>query len=189
MLSSFLLQAAALKDHFSPYGEISALELEDVGDHDSSQSEARIRFTTRQAAERAFVNGKKWKDHTLKFIWMTPSNSSTDRKVSASNEHADTDDHPEEKDQVILETKEKDQVTQDTNISRDKESLESGVNSFLEHTDDQSEDHVMAEAIVLGDKEPSNSGNKNSPEHSEMGEDRQCIQVSSAEQPPEGNVC
>ncbi|XP_028772341.1 zinc finger CCCH domain-containing protein 41 isoform X2 [Neltuma alba] len=178
-LPAGLADAAVLKDHFSPYGEISAVELEDVGDHDSSQSEARVSFTTRQAAERAFTNGKSWKDHHLKFMWLTPSNSSTVRKVSASKEPIDTDDQPKEKDQVM----------QDTNISGDKDPLDSGVKSCSEHTDDQpEEDHVMAESIASGDDETLNSGAKNSSEHTETGEDRQCSQTS-AEQSPEGSVC
>ncbi|XP_054815094.1 zinc finger CCCH domain-containing protein 41 isoform X1 [Prosopis cineraria] len=177
-LPAGLANAAVLKEHFSPYGEISAVELEDVRDH-INQSEARISFTTRQAAERAFINGKSWKEHSLKFMWLTPSNSSSDRKVSNSKEPVDTDDHPEEKDQVM----------QETNISGDKEPSDSGVKSCLEHTDDHPEDYVMAEASTSEDEEPSNSGTKNSSEHTETGEDRQCSQTSSAEQSPEGNVC
>ncbi|KAI9075557.1 hypothetical protein K1719_042463 [Acacia pycnantha] len=157
-LPAGLENAAVLKDHFSPYGEISAIELEDEGDHDSSQSEARICFTTCQAAWKAFNNGKSWKDHNLKFMWLTPSNSSSDTRVSTSKEPLATDDHPEEKDQVM----------QETDISRDKEPLDSGVKSCLEHTDDQpEEDHVMAESITSGDEEPLNSGTKNSSEHTE----------------------
>jgi RNA-binding protein 26 len=64
-----------LKEHFLPYGELSAVELEDVQVGDSSQQEARLNFTTRGAAEQAFIKGKCWKEHNLKFMWVAPTNS------------------------------------------------------------------------------------------------------------------
>lgn len=70
-----LANVAALKEHFLPYGELSAVELEDVQVDDSSQQEARLNFTTRGAAEQAFIKGKCWKEHNLKFMWVTPTNS------------------------------------------------------------------------------------------------------------------
>lgn len=36
---------------------------------------ACITFTTRRSAERAFVSGKCWQGHNLKFTWLTSSNS------------------------------------------------------------------------------------------------------------------
>lgn len=177
-----------MKEHFSPYGELSSVELEEVGVHDSSQSEARISFATRQAAERAFINGKCWKDHNLKFMWLTYSSSSNDsggRKVSSSapKEPIDTDDHPEDKELVM----------QEVTISGDKELSDSGTktNNCLEQTDVQLEDkdHVMLEVITTSrDEEPLNSGTKNGLEHTETGEDLQSSQISSAEQSPEGDV-
>lgn len=90
-----------MKEHFSPYGELSTVELEDVQVNDCSQHEARINFTNRRAAERAFINGKCWKDHDLKFMWVTPNSSnatgSRERSLSAPREPLDTDDHAEEK--------------------------------------------------------------------------------------------
>ncbi|RDX60789.1 Zinc finger CCCH domain-containing protein 41, partial [Mucuna pruriens] len=93
---------AVLKEHFSPYGDLSAVELEDVQVNDSSQQEAHITFTTRWAAERAYINGKCWKDHNLKFMWLTPTSSSNatgsrERSLSSPKEPLDTDDHSEEK--------------------------------------------------------------------------------------------
>ena len=70
-----------MKEHFSSYGDLSTVELEDM---DVSESEASkicsacITFTTRRSAERAFVNGKCWQDHNLKFMWLTSSNSRSD---------------------------------------------------------------------------------------------------------------
>lgn len=83
-----LANVAALEEHFLPYGELSAVELEDVQVNDSSEQEARVNFTTRGAAEQAFTKGKCWKDHNLKFMWLTPTNSgnatvSRERSLSA----------------------------------------------------------------------------------------------------------
>ncbi|KAF1859839.1 hypothetical protein Lal_00028022 [Lupinus albus] len=101
-LPAGLANVAVLKEHFLPYGELSAIELEDVQVNDSSQQEAHIIFTTRGAAERAFINGKCWKDHSLKFMWLTPCNSSnaagsSEHSLSAPKELSDTDDHSEGK--------------------------------------------------------------------------------------------
>jgi len=91
-----------LKEHFSPYGELSSVELEDGQTNDSSQQEAHITFTTRWAAERAFSNGKCWNEQNLKFMWLTPTISSNatggrERSLSASKEPLDSDDHSKEK--------------------------------------------------------------------------------------------
>ncbi|KAM2682804.1 hypothetical protein EV1_044505 [Malus domestica] len=71
---------AIMKEHFSPYGDLSNAELEDLesreGDSELEKSKdcsARITFTTRRSAERAFLNGKCWEGHDLKFIWLTSS--------------------------------------------------------------------------------------------------------------------
>ncbi|KAK7271650.1 hypothetical protein RJT34_27727 [Clitoria ternatea] len=100
-LPAGLANVSVLKEHFFPYGEISAVELEDVQVNDSSEQEAHIIFTTRQAAERAFINGKCWKEQNLKFIWFTPNPSngmgSRERSQSAPKEPLDTDDHSDEK--------------------------------------------------------------------------------------------
>jgi len=68
-----------LRDHFSLFGKISDVEIEELGeDHrqnapnDSEamrNCSARISFATRHSAERAFVNGKSWHGHNLHFIW------------------------------------------------------------------------------------------------------------------------
>lgn len=79
-------QVAIMKEHFSPYGDLSNAELEDLESRDcGSESEASkdcsacITFTTRRSAERAFLNGKCWEGHDLKFMWLTSSISSNDR--------------------------------------------------------------------------------------------------------------
>lgn len=101
-LPAGLADVAVLKEHFTQFGELSAVELEDVQVNDSTQQEAHITFTTRWTAEKAFINGKSWKEHNLKFIWLTPTSSSNaigsrERSLSAPKEPLDSDDHSEEK--------------------------------------------------------------------------------------------
>ncbi|XP_014513821.1 zinc finger CCCH domain-containing protein 41 [Vigna radiata var. radiata] len=113
-LPAGLTNVAVLKEHFSPFGELSSVELEDVQTNDGSQQEAHITFTTRWAAERAFINGKCWNEQNLKFMWLTPTISSNatsgrERSLSAPKEPLDSDDHSKEKlgnsvDQEVIES-------------------------------------------------------------------------------------
>lgn len=74
----------------------------------SSESEtskdysACITFTTRHSAERAFINGKCWEGHNLKFTWLASSISSNDRSGKENSPSTlkgslDADVHPGEK--------------------------------------------------------------------------------------------
>ncbi|GJR02142.1 zinc finger CCCH domain-containing protein 41 [Tanacetum coccineum] len=80
-----LIDVPKLKEHFSPYGDLLKVQLDDVepieGDVDSKTSEvsACIYFTTRHAAEKAFLSSKSWKGHNLKFVWLNLSNTKKDR--------------------------------------------------------------------------------------------------------------
>jgi len=96
------LQVATLKEYFSSYGDLSAVELEDEpSDYDGVGSEtlkncsACVTFTTRRSAERAFLNGKCWQGKDLKFVWLTSSTSSNEpgsgQNSSAPNCLVDTD--------------------------------------------------------------------------------------------------
>ncbi|GMN42560.1 hypothetical protein TIFTF001_011764 [Ficus carica] len=76
---------AVVREHFLQYGDISNVELEHVEACDgSSETEAskdcstRVNFVTRRSAERAFINGKSWQGHNLKFTWLAPSTPSND---------------------------------------------------------------------------------------------------------------
>ncbi|KAK1298002.1 Zinc finger CCCH domain-containing protein 27 [Acorus calamus] len=87
-------QVAALKEHFSSFSDLSAIVLEepeiDPGDgvsNPSAKCSARVTFTTRRSAEKAFLNGKCWQGHNLQFMWVTSSSSS-------SNEHGIRDVSP-----------------------------------------------------------------------------------------------
>ncbi|KAH9619880.1 hypothetical protein KSS87_002134 [Heliosperma pusillum] len=80
-----MTNVAVLRDHFSLYGEISNLEIEDSYEEQSpdnlSDSEGmrncsvRVSFATRPAAERAFLNGKSWHGQNLQFSWVTSPSS------------------------------------------------------------------------------------------------------------------
>ncbi|XP_073007481.1 zinc finger CCCH domain-containing protein 27 [Typha latifolia] len=82
-LPTEITEVSVLRDHFSSFGDVSSIVLEDMEAHsenaslNSSQNcTACVTFTTRQAAERAYATGKSWKGHTLRFSWLTESPSS-----------------------------------------------------------------------------------------------------------------
>ncbi|XP_073294051.1 zinc finger CCCH domain-containing protein 41-like isoform X1 [Primulina huaijiensis] len=80
-LPNGLANVATMKEHFSTYGDLSSVELEEsklqkINDNSvQSDVSALISFTTRRSAERAFLNGKCWQDHNLQFMWLASSNS------------------------------------------------------------------------------------------------------------------
>ncbi|KAK9272035.1 hypothetical protein L1049_002404 [Liquidambar formosana] len=80
-----LASVADLKEHFSSYGDLSTVELEDLetgdggnGSEVSKSCSARIAFSTRRSAETAFINGKIWQGHNLQFMWLASNNSGND---------------------------------------------------------------------------------------------------------------
>ncbi|KAF3629302.1 putative trithorax group protein osa-like [Capsicum annuum] len=86
-LPSGLANVDILKEHFSTFGDLPSVELEDLEPQDcNSGSEvqntsARISFRSRRSAERAYLNGKCWQDQTLHFMWLQSSNSAKDLGV------------------------------------------------------------------------------------------------------------
>ncbi|OWM71515.1 hypothetical protein CDL15_Pgr005702 [Punica granatum] len=101
-----LANVAALKEHFSSYGDLTVVELEDTEAHgDPNRSEtvksccARVGFRDRQTAERAFLNCKSWEGHYLQFVWLasTPHAKATtnpggsENSSSATKEPLDSD--------------------------------------------------------------------------------------------------
>ncbi|KAF5178622.1 Zinc finger ccch domain-containing protein [Thalictrum thalictroides] len=91
---------AILKEHFSTYGDIFAVELEgieaDTGgvcSEPSGSLSARITFTTRREAETAFSNGKCWKGHNLKCSWVVVNSIST--KSGRENSPTTPKGHPD----------------------------------------------------------------------------------------------
>lgn len=56
--------------------ELEDLDLKDSSDDlVTSNTSARVDFATRHSAESAFLNGKCWKGHNMKFVWLTSCNS------------------------------------------------------------------------------------------------------------------
>ncbi|KAJ8546356.1 hypothetical protein K7X08_018939 [Anisodus acutangulus] len=83
-LPSGLANVDVLKEHFSTFGDLPSVELEDLEPQDCNNSSevqntcARISFRSRRSAERAYLNGKCWQGQTLQFMWLQSSNSAKD---------------------------------------------------------------------------------------------------------------
>lgn len=59
--------------------ELEESELQETNDASvSSNASARLCFTTRRFAERAFLHGKSWQGHKLQFMWLTSISSGND---------------------------------------------------------------------------------------------------------------
>nr|AAL32652.1 Unknown protein [Arabidopsis thaliana] len=93
-LPTGLADVAVVKEHFSSYGEVSKVELEDNASIDSgkdheTQNESRaacVTFVKRSAAEKAFANAKCWQEHTLQLVWVTrQSNRESNNNNNNSN--------------------------------------------------------------------------------------------------------
>ncbi|MCD7462939.1 hypothetical protein HAX54_049651 [Datura stramonium] len=80
-LPSGLANVDVLKEHFSTFGDLPSVELEDLEPQDCNNgsemqnTSARISFRSRRSAERAYLSGKCWQDQTLHFMWLQSSNS------------------------------------------------------------------------------------------------------------------
>uniref|UniRef100_A0A1D1XTC9 Zinc finger CCCH domain-containing protein 27 n=1 Tax=Anthurium amnicola TaxID=1678845 RepID=A0A1D1XTC9_9ARAE len=82
-LPADLANVAALKEHFSAFGDLVTAELE----HKDSKSysaglkppptncSAVITFATRRSAEKAFNTAKCWQGHSLQFAWLMSTSS------------------------------------------------------------------------------------------------------------------
>lgn len=90
------IQVSVLKEHFSAYGDFSKVQLD--LDDDIIKTCATIYFTSRHAAEKAFLNGKKWKAHNLHFTWLINSNSN-----STTCKHHNSDSSSNQPTSVVLE--------------------------------------------------------------------------------------
>ncbi|XP_023735224.1 zinc finger CCCH domain-containing protein 41 isoform X1 [Lactuca sativa] len=91
-----LAHVSVLKEHFSAYGDFSKVQLD--LDDDIIKTCATIYFTSRHAAEKAFLNGKKWKAHNLHFTWLINSNSN-----STTCKHHNSDSSSNQPTSVVLE--------------------------------------------------------------------------------------
>ncbi|KAL6520221.1 hypothetical protein OROMI_032401 [Orobanche minor] len=110
-LPAGLANVAALEEHFSAYGELCSVELaeslQDTKDASvSSNVSARVSFTTRPFAEKAFLHGKSWQGHKLQFMWLKSVNSGIEGGGSgnlsaASKRQSDAKVQPIERDAPI----------------------------------------------------------------------------------------
>ncbi|KAL3833134.1 hypothetical protein ACJIZ3_007870 [Penstemon smallii] len=89
-LPAGLANVAKLEEHFSCYGNLSSVELEESKlqetnlDSVPSDVSARVSFTTRPSAEKAFLHGKCWQGHNLQFTWLKAINSGKEVKISGN---------------------------------------------------------------------------------------------------------
>lgn len=97
-LPSGLADVAALEGHFSSYGDLASVVLEGSEPQEtndasvSSDVSARVSFTTRRYAERAFSHGKSWQGHVLQFSWISSIN--TGKEVGSSGNPPSTSNVP-----------------------------------------------------------------------------------------------
>ncbi|KAG8477247.1 hypothetical protein CXB51_030667 [Gossypium anomalum] len=124
-----------LKEHFSQYGDLFSVELEDVENEDDvmvsetlNDCSARITYSTCHSAEKAYANSKCWQGHNLQFSWLTSSNSNND---PISKETSSAPKEPLEADDIQTEEKLACSISQEV-ASDDGESENSDVKSFVE---------------------------------------------------------
>ncbi|KAI9176304.1 hypothetical protein LWI28_001022 [Acer negundo] len=130
---------AVMKEHFSYYGDLSTVELEDGEVHDGNSvldtqknCSARLSFTTRRSAERAFLNGKCWQGHNLQFMWLVSSNSNNDSgniEISPPDLKGSLDTDVQKEEKPALE------VSQEATASGNGESENSERKSSVEHAE------------------------------------------------------
>ncbi|KAJ0113729.1 hypothetical protein Patl1_02808 [Pistacia atlantica] len=191
-----IYKVAVLKEHFSSYGDLSAVELEDCEVHDcvngldtEKNCSARIAFTTRRSAERAFQNGKCWQGHSLQFTWLMSSGSGNDlgnreNSLSALKGSLDADVQKEEKSACNVSQ----EGTADTEISS---SAHKGSSDADVQEDENLVCIVSQEGAASGNMESENSERRSSVEHAESHEVSQPspTAMSGEEESPKDNVC
>ncbi|KAI3463028.1 hypothetical protein Pfo_019691 [Paulownia fortunei] len=89
-LPAGLANVATLEEHFTTYGNLSLVELEKSEIQETNDASvtpdvlARVSFTTRHSAEKAFLHGKCWQGHNMQFMWLTPANSGKEGGISGN---------------------------------------------------------------------------------------------------------
>ncbi|PPR81271.1 hypothetical protein GOBAR_AA39443 [Gossypium barbadense] len=134
-LPSGFADVDVLKEHFLQYGDLFSVELQDVENEDNDdigsealkKCSALITYSTRQLAERAYVNGKCWQGNNLQFKWLiyNTNPSSKETSSSAPKQTLEAD--------VTKEEKTSHGVAQEVVGSGNGESENSDRESFVEH--------------------------------------------------------
>lgn len=129
-----------MKEHFSSFGELSNVDLEDIELGDNADESigsnkcACVYFATRHSAEKAFSNGKCWKGHNMQFVWLTSSNVSKEDAGRENLSSPSTKGSSDANSQPVGEGASL--VSQKTSVSGDEESENS-------ERRDKSSDHVV----------------------------------------------
>lgn len=184
-----------MKEHFSSYGDLSAVELEDGKFQDGANGldteknfSALIAFTTRRSAERAFQNGKCWQGHNLQIVWLMSNSFGHDlsnRENSSPALKGSSDDDAQKKEKSACNTSQ--EGTADTeNLS----SAHKGSSDADAQEDDNLECIVSQEGATAGNVESENS-ERSSVEHAELEGVFQPgpTTMSGEEESPKDNVC
>ncbi|KAE8706261.1 zinc finger family protein [Hibiscus syriacus] len=135
-LPSGFADVAVLKEHFLRCGDLFSVELQDLENEDAGNTgseplkncSALVTYSTRQSAERAYINGKCWQGHNLQFKWLT-SNSNPHSKETPSST-------PEEPLEADGQTEEKSACSVAQEVAAASGNGESGeldLESFVEH--------------------------------------------------------
>ncbi|KAL7140762.1 hypothetical protein ABFS83_08G008500 [Erythranthe nasuta] len=147
-LPAGLANVAALEEHFSTYGDISSVELEESelqgtsnASASSDTSSARVCFTTRRFAEKAFLHGKSWQGHKLQFMWLTSNNEGA-RPVNVSvaskiSSNAATNVKPVGEDATIAKNQKKSSLETGEPVEADADSVEHDIDSKSISTEKQ----------------------------------------------------
>ncbi|KAJ8493822.1 hypothetical protein OPV22_015543 [Ensete ventricosum] len=90
-LPADLADVAILQDHFSSFGDLASIVMEEHGERSENEGMktpenfcAHVTFTSCDSAERAYVGGQCWQGHNLQFMWLSESDNSN--KVCGSQE-------------------------------------------------------------------------------------------------------
>ncbi|CAH2045146.1 unnamed protein product [Thlaspi arvense] len=178
-LPTGLADVAVLKEHFSSYGEVSKVELEDNASTDSGKDKdetynenraACVTFVKRSAAEKAFANAKCWQEHMLQLVWVTRQSNrennssknnanlsvSRDQLSSKNKPTSSVSNDPKPADEVKASSTEE---AENKIVSRDGNTLDEGETKESDSGNDKSNSESMegaSEAIAASgtDEEP-----------------------------------